>query len=149
MAFFRTYLIENDQTPDTSFDERDEAALVLFLLQARLRKSAAGLRVPEDFEAPEQLPSELDSPEMQKELKFITAFQCFLVSKPHGYEVEIAAFRQYYIPGFASDVPKQTQLAQGLRKRFFTATLDDLTRAETLDRFFNVSEISKTGMLAM
>jgi hypothetical protein len=147
MAFFRTFLIENDQTPDTTFSERDEAALILFLLQARLRRRAIGLRVPEDFEAPEELPQELEGVNVQKELKFLAGFRCFFVSKPHGYEIQMAAFLDYFVPDFARDVAKQIQLAEGMREAFYSATLEDLKGAKTLDRFFNVNAIGRASML--
>jgi len=136
MAFFRSFLIENNQSPDTTFDEQDEAALVWFLVQARVRHSAVGLSIPADFEAPEQL-----SPNFASALKFVAGFSCFFVSKPMQYMREMQAFRDYFIPGFASDQPKQIQLAQALHENFFTATLDDLSGASTLDLFFDINEI--------
>ncbi|TCK75397.1 hypothetical protein [Acidipila rosea] len=145
MAFFRTFLMENNQTPDTAFDEEDEAALVIFLLQARVKGSAADLQLPPGFRAPEHLPGEFDSPGVRQELKFIAGFLCFFVSKPVAYMREIKAFRDYFIPRFASDIPKQIQLAQALREEFFSATLDDLRFTDTVDRFFDIAEISLTA----
>jgi hypothetical protein len=137
MAFFRSFLIKNSQEPDTTFAEHDEAALVMFLLQARLRHSAVDLHIPPDFKAPDRLPREFP----EQELKFVAGFLCFFVSKPMQYTREIRAFREYFIPGFAQDNPKQIQLGQALHERFFTATLNDLEGATTLDLFFDLSQI--------
>jgi hypothetical protein len=145
MAFFRSFLIENQQTPDTSFDEDDEAALAFFLLQARLRRSASNLHITSDFEAPERLPIEFAGRGAQQELKFVAGFFCFFVAKPMLYMREMRAFRGYFIPGFARDAAKQIQLAQALRKEFFTATLKDLTEAKSLDSFFDIAAISVTA----
>ena len=144
MAFFRSFLIENQQELNTEFSERDEAALVYFLLEARLRGSASReLYVPDDFEPPEQLPRTLAAPELlRRQLRFIGGFLCFFVAKPMGYLRDIRSFRDYFIPGFAADRAKQIQLGQALRPEFFTATLDDLTTASTLDQFFDTAAIS-------
>jgi hypothetical protein len=136
MAFFRSFLTENSQTPDTAFAERDEAALVWFLIQARVRNSAVGLGIPADFEAPERLPANF-----AKEMKFVAGFVCFFVAKPMQYMREMNAFRNYFIPGFSGDEAKQIQLAQALRENFFHATLADLQGTTTLDLFFDVNEI--------
>jgi hypothetical protein len=141
MAFFRSFLIENNEKPDTTFAEQDEAALVLFLLQARLKGSAVDLHIPADFEAPQQLPVEFAGPHPQQELKFVAGFLCFFVAKPMQYMRELKAFKQYFIPGFALDAPKQIQLAQGLREEFFTGTLNDLRVATTVDRFSDIAVV--------
>jgi hypothetical protein len=141
MAFFRSFLVENNQTPDTTYNENDEAALVLFLLQARLRQSAVDLHVPDGFEAPEHLPEGFALPGHLKELKFVAGFLCFFVSKPMRYMREVRSFREYFTPGFASDAPKQIQLAQALREEFYRATLNDLESATTLNGLFNVDTI--------
>jgi hypothetical protein len=142
MAFFRSYLLANQQQPDTTYDERDEAALILFLLESRLRRSAIDLRVPDGFTLPERMPREYAQPDVQRQLKFVAGFVCFFVAKPIGYLREMQAFRSYFIPGFADDAAKQIQLAQALRPSFFTATLEDLQSAETLDSFFDIAAIS-------
>jgi len=145
MAFFRSYLIANQEEPDTTYDERDETALVLFLLQSRLQQSAKDLRVPENFTPPRVLPSEFTRPDSQRQLKFVAGFLCFFIGKPFQYRREMQAFRGYFIPSFADDVPKQIQLGQALRRKFFTASLNDLQGAETLDDFFDIAEISMTA----
>lgn len=138
MAFFHTYLIENEQTPDNYLYENDEAALVAFLVQARLNRSAKGLRVPEDYIAPDELP---DDKNVLRELKFVAGFVCFFVSKPSGYMIDMERFKDYYIPGFASDTAKQTQLAESLQKEFYTAKLEDLAKANSLGRFCDITKI--------
>lgn len=137
MAFFRSFLIKNSQEPDAAFAEQDEAALVMFLLEARLRHSSVDLHIPSDFKAPERLPKEF----AEQELKFVAGFLCFFVSKPMQYMREIRAFREYFIPGFAQDTPKQIQLGQALHEKFFTATLNDIEGATTLDLFFDTTQI--------
>ncbi len=139
MAFFRAFLLENHETPDTTFNERDEAALVMFLVQVRLNRSPAGVLVPEDFQLPDQVPTHL-----AKQVKFVAGFLCFFIAKPMTYMREMAAFRSYFIPGFASDRDKQIQLGQALRESFVTATLEDLSTAESLDFFFDVRELYET-----
>jgi hypothetical protein len=145
MAFFRSYLLANQQQPDTTYDERDETALVLFLLESRLRGSATGIRVPEGFVPPEQMPKEFVQPDLQRQLKFVSGFLCFFIGKPMAYLREMRAFRYYFIPRFPDDVDKQIQLGQALREKFFTATLEDLQQAQTLDDFFDIAEISVTA----
>lgn len=141
MAFFRTYLIQNNETPNTSFNEDDEAALILFLLYARLQRSGEEVRVPDGFTAPEDMPEELADSHSQRELRFVAGFVCFFVVKPAGYMRDMRDFQEYYVPGFASDTAKQIQLAGSLRKEFFEATLDDLTEAQSLDRFSDTTTI--------
>lgn len=143
MACFRNYLIENGQTPDTSFKENDEAALIFFLLYARLSGSARNIHIPADFEVPEEMPQDLRSAHAQDELKFVTGFRCFFVSKPAGYMRDINDFLEYYTPGFASDTAKQIQLAASLRREFFDAKLEDLTTAKSLDRFCDTTTIPR------
>jgi hypothetical protein len=145
MAFFRSYLIENAATPDEEFDENDEAALVWFLVQARVRKSAEGLEVPAGYIAPTALPQEFASAYIKKHLKFVSGFLCFFVAKPALYSREIRAFRRYFIPNFANDRDKQIQLGQALHDEFFTASLNDLETAESLDRFFDVTQLYVTA----
>jgi hypothetical protein len=141
MAFFRDYLLQNDQTINFNFSEDDEAALVLFLLHARLNGSARGLQVPADFTAPEHLPEQLTSPKEQDELKFITVFLCFFITKAEIYMSDIANFKEYFIPEFATSTEKQTQLADLLRGDFFSATIDDIARAPSLGKFVDTLKI--------
>jgi hypothetical protein len=137
MAFFRSFLIKNSQEPDTTFAEQDEAALVMFLLEARLRHSSVDLHIPSDFKPPERLPKEFS----EQELKFIAGFLCFFIAKPMQYMREMQDFRKYFIPRFAQDTPKQIQLGQALHEKFFTAALRDIEGAATLDLFFDTKQI--------
>jgi hypothetical protein len=139
MAFFRDYLIAKHETPDHRFNEDDEAALILFLLEARLRRSGHNIHVPEGFTAPAEMPPELDSPDILEEVKFVAGFVCFFVAKPKAYTDEMEIFREYFTPGFATNTAKQIQLGDSLRKPFFTATLEDLEKTSSLDRFFDTT----------
>jgi hypothetical protein len=109
---------------------------VTFLLEARLGHSV-DLHIPSDFKAPERLPKEFS----EQELKFVAGFLCFFVSKPMQYARDIRAFREYFIPRFAQDTPKQIQLGQALHEKFFTATLNDIEGAANLDLFFDTNVI--------
>ncbi|HVO78873.1 MAG TPA: hypothetical protein VMT39_02545 [Candidatus Bathyarchaeia archaeon] len=146
MAFFRLYLVRNHQAPDTTFDERDEAALVYFLLQARLKGSAEGVSIDSDFQAPADTAWMPPAPDLEAQIKFVAAFLCFFVSKPMAYMNELQAFRQYFIPGFAADSAKQIQLGRALRAPFFTAGVEDLASASSLDLLFDVDEMSARAM---
>lgn len=141
MAFFRDLLKEFKVIPDPRFDEADEASLARFLLEARMRHSAAGLAVKTGFFARRELNRELAVPEAKETMIFVAAFLCFFVSKPMGYLREMEAFKQHFIPGFTMDAAKQTQVARGLRPEFFGATLESLTKAETLDLYFDIAEL--------
>ena len=129
MAFYREFLKQEGE----DFEERDEAALVLFLLEARLNQSAVNLEMPAGFVAPDALTGELASAGAKKQLKFVAGFLCFFVAKPMGYVRDMRAFKRYFIPGFADDRAKQIQLGQALKAEFFNANLEDLERMESLD----------------
>lgn len=137
MAFFRSFLIENSEKPDTTFAEHDETALVMFLLMARLKQSPVDVHIPSDFKAPERLPKEF----AEQDLKFVAGFLCFFVAKPMQYIRDMRDFRGYFIPRFAQDTPKQIQLGQALHEKFYTATLNDIERAANLDFFFDMNQI--------
>ena len=141
MAFFREFLIENNETPDPTYSEKDEAALVLFLLQARLRGSAVGITVPDDFNPDDEVYRQLAVRRSIKDSKFIAGFLCFFVSKPFAYMRDMEAFKQYFIPGFATDRRKQVQLAEALRVGFFNATLENVQTAPSLGLFLDISAI--------
>ena len=141
MAFFREFLRTNKIVPDPRFDEDDEAALAQFLLEARMRGTAADVKVKSGFFAGRKLNVELVSVEAQDALMFISAFLCFFISKPMRYVHEMEAFKQHFTPGFAKDKAKRAQLAQALRPEFFSASVESLAMTETLDRLFDVSEL--------
>lgn len=141
MAFFRSYLTENGATPDDQYDENDEAALVWFLVQARIRGTAENLEVPAGFRAPDEWPQGVAAADFKKHLKFVSGFLCFFVVKPAQFVREMGAFRSYFIRNFAGDRDKQIQLGQALHDEFFTATLDDLKTAKSMDRFFDVTQL--------
>jgi hypothetical protein len=67
------------------------------------------------------------------------------VAKPALYSRELRAFRIYFIPNFAKDRDKQIQLGQALHDEFFTASLNDLKTAESLDRYFDVTQLYVTA----
>jgi hypothetical protein len=141
MAFFREFLKTNKIVPDPRFDEEDEAALVQFLLEARMHGTAADVKIKSGFFAGRKLGVELVSVEGQDALMFVSAFLCFFLSKPMTYAHEMESFKQHFIPGFVGDKAKQAQLAKALRQEFFKANLESLATTETLDRFFDISEL--------
>lgn len=136
MAFFRDFLRKNGQPIDTTYDEQDEAALVWFLVMARMNQSARGIQVPDNFTAPGDLTAEIT-----KHMRFVGGFLCFFIAKPATYMRDMQAFRQYFIPGFATDRDRQVQLGQALEDAFFTAELEDLANAESLNLFFDTTEL--------
>ncbi len=142
MAFFREFLRTNKIVPDPRFDEDDEAALAQFLLEARMHGTAADLKVKSGFFAGRKINMELMSTEGQGALMFISAFLCFFISKPMTYVNEMEMFKQHFTPGFAGNKAKQEQLAKALRPEFFSATVESLAMTETLDRFFDLAELS-------
>lgn len=145
MAFFRDFLIKNEQIPDMQYSERDEAALVLFLLRARLNRSTRGILIPEDFDAEDSQYVGMTTGATQKDLEFVSGFMCFFVSKATPFMNEIEEFKQYFIPQFASDQAKQKELAQALRPGFFTATLESLKTAQSIDSFCDPATLAKAA----
>jgi hypothetical protein len=142
MAFFRSYLKEIGIIPDPRFDETDEDVLVQFLLQARIRGSVANLEIKTGFFGRRELYRDLADPKAKDALKFVAGFLCHFVTKPVGYQREMEDFKQYFIPGFAKDRSRQARLARGLREEFFHTALESLETAETLDLYFDISELN-------
>jgi hypothetical protein len=142
MAFFREFLRASHIVPDPRFDEDDEAALAQFLLEARMHHTAADVKLKSGFFAGRKLKSELLSAEAQNALMFVSAFLCFFISKPMTYVHEIEIFKQHFTPGFAGSEAKQAQLANALRPEFFSANVESLATTETLNRFFDMAELS-------
>ncbi len=145
MSFFHEFLRANKVIPDPRFDESDEAALVQFLLLARMRRSTADLEIKLGILARMEFYRELASAEAQNALFFVAAFLCFFVTKPMQYLAEIEAFKDHFIPGFAGDRAKQMQLTRGLKPEFFEATVQSLITTETLDRFFDIAELNEAA----
>lgn len=141
MAFFHEYLRANKIVPDPRFDELDEAALVHCLLLARMRHSTADMEIKSGILARMGFYRDLAGAEAQNALFFVAAFLCFFVTKPMRYLEEIETFKQDFIPGFAIDAAKKERLARGLRPDFFDATVPSLITTETLDRFFDITEL--------
>lgn len=141
MTFLNAYLAGRGETPDPTFQEEDEAALVLFLLEARALRSKEGLTVPDDPETLDRLPAELLGPTHEGDLEFVTVFFCYFFAKPDGYMRDMRQFRDYFVPRFRHDRAKQIQVAVGLRPRFFDATVADLLEAKSLDLFFDMTQI--------
>jgi hypothetical protein len=141
MTFLNAYLAGRGETPDPTFQEEDEAALVLFLFEARAHRSTVGLTVPDDPETLDRLAAELLGPTHEVDLEFVTVFLCYFYAKPDAYMRDMRQFRDYFVPGFSHDRAKQIQVAEGLRPRFFEATVADLREAESLDLFFDTMQI--------
>ncbi len=142
MAFFRSYLKEIGIIPDPRFDETDEDVLVQFLLQARIRGSTANIEIKTGFFGRRELYRDLAEPKAEDALRFVAGFLCYFVTKQVGYLREMEIFKEHFIPGFAKDRSKQAQLARGLREEFFHAALESLETAETLNLYFDISELN-------
>ena len=141
MTFLNAYLAGRGETPDPTFQEEDEAALVLFLLKGRALRSMVGLTVSDDSETLDRLPAELLGPAHAVDLEFVTVFLCWIYAKPEGYMRDMRQFRDYFVPGFRHDGAKQIQVAAGLRPKFFGATVADLREAKSLDLFFDTTQM--------
>lgn len=143
MKFFRPYLLRRGRGVRirgirTEFSEDDEAAVAWFLVEARLRKSARELLNSAVFTAPETIPT---FKPLLRQVRFVACFMCFFISKPTCFEDEMNEFCRYFIPNFAHDGGKRAQLARSLRPGFFSATVRDLEQAQTLDQYFDITDI--------
>jgi|SRR5579864_1730112 len=139
---FRGFLQSRNAIPDLRFEERDENYFVTAMLLLRLGFHGdigrdvfdSVVASTQDFQDP--LASIQPGVETEAALIFVSTFLCFFAVKPAAFMTSVNQFKNYFIPGFASDTAKHVQLFQSVDQSFARSPLDP-AKWRTVDHFFH------------
>jgi len=128
MSAFWEYLEAEGEKPDDKLKnyERDESWFVFNLLLFRQGfMGEAGHQLSETFlerSTHDYDPLAILLPPKNKAIGdaafFVASFLCFFIAKPPSYQKEIAALKEQFVHGFASDRSRRQQLAEVVRPAF-------------------------------